>query len=507
MPLGDETTPPCPGCWSYKDRTTRSPIRSEMDRNYGNGGYVLHLGTTKEQAHRVLDWAQANDWFDQAFTRATFIQFTLYNPATNLVLDYVMQWESPSTGGFVPLVQTRAVNLYRWGRTKSLIGLCLEMITFAIVLFLWGLEILRIGKQKGTYFKDIYNVITILNLAIFIGALVVEVLLLVEAGKLWEITFSSQEWNEYDITYLVFLQTQAVNINAFNAMLTWLKTLKYVDVLHKKTTQLVLTLSKASSSIVVLLLLFLILFLGFGIAFVMAFGQDVPDYRSMSNAFFALFRAMLGDFDFSAVQQSNKVLGPTLLFAYIIIISLVMLNMFLAVIMAKYDDVVEELELKPEDVPSSIRKLVIRGVKRVVPLDELMRPADAEEEHDEDEDVLTDDQLEQIYEMDKESFRALGIKNWLMLRKVADINMDGTVSLGEIKMLQQAEMAAAREEKIHSESVMQIAIATRKELRESQKVLEDALGVATAWRRAAKHQYGNTDVKITIANARPFDQI
>lgn len=155
------------------------------------------------------------------------------------------------------------------------------------------------------------------------------------------------------------------NWNAFNALLTWLKMLKYVDIVSKKSTQLALTLSRASSSIAVLMVLFVILYCGYGIAFFMAFGQDVDDFRSLDVSIISLFRAMLGDFDFSALRSANRVLGPILFITFIILIIFCLLNMFMAVIMNAYDEVVEELARTPDELSASIRRTVRKLFTRV----------------------------------------------------------------------------------------------------------------------------------------------
>ena len=57
-----------------------------------------------------------------------------------------------------------------------------------------------------------------------------------------------------------------------------------------------------------------------------------------------LMRAMLGDFDFVALQEAHYILGPGFFFFYIFIVFFILLNMFLAIINDTYSEVKAEME-------------------------------------------------------------------------------------------------------------------------------------------------------------------
>lgn len=58
---------------------------------------------------------------------------------------------------------------------------------------------------------------------------------------------------------------------------------------------------------------------------------------------FTLFRIVLGDFDFIALQTAHRVLGPLFFVLYVFFIYFVLINMFLAIISDTYTDVKDEL--------------------------------------------------------------------------------------------------------------------------------------------------------------------
>ena len=58
---------------------------------------------------------------------------------------------------------------------------------------------------------------------------------------------------------------------------------------------------------------------------------------------FTLFRLILGDFDFMALQQANRILGPAYFILYVFFVFFILLNMFLAIINDTYAEVKSDL--------------------------------------------------------------------------------------------------------------------------------------------------------------------
>ena len=58
---------------------------------------------------------------------------------------------------------------------------------------------------------------------------------------------------------------------------------------------------------------------------------------------YTLFRVILGDFNYSEMQDANRYLGPIYFVTYVFIVLFVLLNMFLAIINDTYAEVKEDL--------------------------------------------------------------------------------------------------------------------------------------------------------------------
>ena len=67
--------------------------------------------------------------------------------------------------------------------------------------------------------------------------------------------------------------------------------------------------------------------------------RTIDWFAAIHFASFTLFRIILGDFDFHALEQANRVLGPIFFITYVFFVFFVLLNMFLAIINDTYAEV------------------------------------------------------------------------------------------------------------------------------------------------------------------------
>ena len=69
---------------------------------YGGGGYVADLSTSAYKARRMIANLIATNWVDY-YTRAVFLEFTVYNPNSNIFAHVSYLVEFPVTGGILLL--------------------------------------------------------------------------------------------------------------------------------------------------------------------------------------------------------------------------------------------------------------------------------------------------------------------------------------------------------------------------------------------------------------------
>jgi len=78
---------------------------------------------------------------------------------------------------------------------------------------------------------------------------------------------------------------------------------------------------------------------------------------------FTLFRIILGDFNFQALQQANRVLGPAYFILYVFFVFFILLNMFLAIINDTYSEVKADISTQKSEFEMSD---YLKQVRRVI---------------------------------------------------------------------------------------------------------------------------------------------
>ena len=145
----------CPEDWEYnEDGELGSFDFWGRFAVYSGGGYLANLGYNKFTAKRIIDDLIKNDWIDRQ-TRAVLVEFSLYNPSSNLLAVMTYYYEVLPAGfagvlksyGILPLSATdpQAHNTHLF--FALLFGLLLACY--------FVLECIKLCRQKRSYFTSV----------------------------------------------------------------------------------------------------------------------------------------------------------------------------------------------------------------------------------------------------------------------------------------------------------------------------------------------------------------
>lgn len=104
-------------------------------------------------------------------------------------------------------------------------------------------------------------------------------------------------------------------------------------------------------------------------SFVLAFGTNLYGFRNLTQSFFTLARALLGDFEFEPLREVAPFLGPLLFFLFIMLAVFVLLNMFIAIISDSFNETKEVLA----SADMSHGKIVTKALGQILFTDGLYR--------------------------------------------------------------------------------------------------------------------------------------
>jgi hypothetical protein len=155
----------------------------------------------------------------------------------------------------------------------------------------------------------------IFNLSLFIISLALRLL---AWGYIYSIRHSLVKQDVFlNLFKPSFLLEQSNNVGAVNACIMFFQLFKYTRS-FPKLSLLSQTLSYGIGEMVVLCVIILVLLVGYSMAFHIAFGHTVDEYRDFWESFFTLSRSLIGDVDLSNLRRVNRFLGPFLFTSFVV---------------------------------------------------------------------------------------------------------------------------------------------------------------------------------------------
>eukprot|EP00095_Tigriopus_kingsejongensis_P002369 maker-scaffold579_size130606-snap-gene-0.31 protein:Tk02369 transcript:maker-scaffold579_size130606-snap-gene-0.31-mRNA-1 annotation:"pkd2 " len=327
--------------WKYSEADVLGGAdHSGILTSYSGAGSIQDLHSLKNESAAIIKELKEGLWITRG-TRFASVDFTVYNANINLFCIVKLTFEFPATGGILPFSSFRTVKLLRYVTAWDFFILACELIFCGFIFYYIIEEGLEIRRHKYSYFKSVWNildltVIIISGLCIFLNLYTNVV---VEA-KLQDLLAEPDQYA--DFTSLGSWSKQNNNAVAICVFFAWIKLFKYIS-FNKTMTQLSSTLSRCAKDVAGFGVMFFIVFFAFAQLGYLLFGTQVKDFSSFADAIFTLLRTILGDFDFSAIEQANRVLGPIFFLSYVFFVFFVLLNMFLAIINDTYSEVKAEI--------------------------------------------------------------------------------------------------------------------------------------------------------------------
>ena len=95
--------------------------------------------------------------------------------------------------------------------------------------------------------------------------------------------------------------------------------------------------------------------MGFVTAFQVGFGDRIFEFRNFKQSCVGTFRAVLEDFDYDAFKSANSILGPIIIVFFIFTMLFLLVEMFLGIVMANYEEVLDVLNDEEEALPGHLR--------------------------------------------------------------------------------------------------------------------------------------------------------
>ncbi|XP_034544943.1 polycystin-2 isoform X2 [Notolabrus celidotus] len=328
---------------------------------YGGGGYHQDLSRTREESAVQLQYLKDHLWLDRG-TRAVFLDFSVYNKNINLFCIARLLVEFPATGGVLTSWEFQTVRLIRYVSSWDyFVGVC-EVAFCLFILYYVVEEVLEIRIHRLHYFKSLWNCLDVLIVVLSVVAIIMSITRTAMVGHLLKGLL--ENYTAHPIFEpLASLQVQFNNVAAVIVFFSWVKLFKFIN-FNKTMSQLSSTMSRCAKDLVGFAIMFFIIFLAYAQLAYLVFGTQVDDFSTFQDSIFTQFRIILGDFEFSEIEEANPVLGPIYFTTFVFFIFFILMNMFLAIINDTYSEVKADMSQQRSEM--EMTDLIKKGCNKAL---------------------------------------------------------------------------------------------------------------------------------------------
>ncbi|NWR27090.1 PK1L2 protein, partial [Tachuris rubrigastra] len=333
--------------WQYQ---SQSKLRGQPSWGklaiYSGGGYVIHLGTDPGNASRILQYLFNNVWLD-TFTRAVFVEFTVYNANVNLFCIISLMFESNALGAFFTSAELQSVRLYPYTNSLHIFVVAAEVIYFLFIVYYMIVQGKLMKSLRWRYFHSKWNLLEMAIILISWSALSVFVKRTILGTR--DISYY-QEHKENSVSFSETARADAV-LGYLIAFLVLLSTVKLWHLLrlNPKLNMITSTLRRAWGDISGFITVIAIMFLAYSIAANLIFGWKLYSYKTLFDSAETMVSLQLGIFNYEEVLDYNPILGSFLIGSCIIFMTFVVLNLFISVILVAFSEEQKHYQASEEE--------------------------------------------------------------------------------------------------------------------------------------------------------------
>ncbi|NXA35063.1 PK1L2 protein, partial [Eudromia elegans] len=313
---------------------------------YRGGGYVIDLGTDPQNASRILQYLFTNVWLD-TFTRAVFVEFTVYNANVNLFCIISLMFETNALGAFFTSAELQSIRLYPYTNSLHFFVIAAEVIYFFFILYYMVIQGKLMKTLKWRYFQSKWNLLELAIIVISWSALSVFVKRTILGTR--DISYY-QEHKEDSVSFHETATADAV-LGYLIAFLVLLSTVKLWHLLrlNPKLNMITSTLRRAWGDISGFITVIAIMFLAYSIATNLIFGWKLCSYKTLFDSAETMVSLQLGIFNYEEVLDYNPILGSFLIGSCIIFMTFVVLNLFISVILVAFSEEQKHYQASEEE--------------------------------------------------------------------------------------------------------------------------------------------------------------
>eukprot|EP00929_Paragymnodinium_shiwhaense_P108106 TRINITY_DN74433_c0_g1_i1.p1 TRINITY_DN74433_c0_g1~~TRINITY_DN74433_c0_g1_i1.p1 ORF type:complete len:693 (+),score=177.55 TRINITY_DN74433_c0_g1_i1:107-2185(+) len=314
--------------------------------SYTADGYMQLLSQNITAAKIKLNELREDQFLGPA-TRAVFIDFSVWSQNTGTYAAVTQLVEFGPAGGThsetaVLIFNERTVKMggqgYLWDWVSFL---CLVIVILFVFWYMFE-EFREFLESPADYFKDGWNVMDWINMLLILAAFGLRLQVWLQAGsyKIGQAALGDRD-SFQNLRGLAESAIVARLLGALNAVLLWLKCVKYLRKVPVVKT-MIRNIWDALYLFIPFLLLFCLAYIGFAMAFHIGFGDKIKELATTRSTVVYLARAYLRDVQLLPAYDIAPLFGATIILLFyvtMVLVGVTVVNaIFLdSIIRCKYD--------------------------------------------------------------------------------------------------------------------------------------------------------------------------
>jgi len=320
--------------------------------HYPGGGYIQDLPLNYSQSVAIIDFLQDIQWLDAA-TLMVSVDFNVYNPSDSLHTVARLVWEMP-TGGIFSNDEIKTWKFDRYhGEVSGSVLFIVHVVFAMLVVIISGMMAVDIYRhysahenEKKKKFWSKWRMLDMLNIVIFYVTMVL---------LLYNESVQKNRIDLFDTTqFYSFRRLQALSqLEAYsfavNGFLLWFKLFRYLG-FHPKFRFLFYMMSRGWQDLVMFMVILFVFYLAFAFSGFLIFGSDVLEYRTLGWSIISMNNYFLQEINYQDLVASSRFVGNIYYILWIVWMSFILVNVFIAILIDAYSKTQVEIELDATNV-------------------------------------------------------------------------------------------------------------------------------------------------------------
>lgn len=291
---------------------------------------TVSLGMTRREAEVAIVSLVEKSWIHRQIGGA-ILEAVTYTASADLLSILLIILELPSTGGLNVYNYYHTLKFHQYQETFQLVSFVLEIVYFTFTLWFLFYVVKRIcDLGRKSYFGNFWNWLDLIIVLLSVSLIVVYALLNV---LLYDTVKTYEKTRELEFTYVAMLDILLTALLGFVSILGITKCLQLLR-FSPLINGLITVFTKAASYILAFLFYAFCMFVVIVLFLHLLFCTVVVDFNSVGSSLMTLFLAVSKQYNYDQVYKYNRLWGPLLALACVLMFHIIVLNLIFAIICA-----------------------------------------------------------------------------------------------------------------------------------------------------------------------------